>query len=113
MLTEVIILLKTSLMVNNNIIPLNDFMQDYIANILCAITKSFNVSCSNVTICTDNDEFHIYTELGEIDMSKKVFARQLVESTVKGMLSPLKGILWFQKITITANIEQKIKNEII
>ncbi|WP_203473641.1 hypothetical protein [Dissulfurispira thermophila] len=100
--------MKTSLMVNNNIVPLNDFMQDYVANILWAIVKSFDVSCSNVTICADADEFHIYTDKGEIDISKKDFARQLIESTVKGMLSPLKGIFWFQKITITAKIEQKI-----
>lgn len=104
---EVITPLKTSLMVNNKLVPLNDFMQDYIANILCAIVKSFGISCNNVTICADADEFYIYTENGEIDISKRDFARQLIESTVKGILSPLKGIFWFQKITITANIEQK------
>lgn len=100
---EDIIPLKTSLMVNNNIVPLNDFVQNYIANILGAIANSFDVSCENVTICADGDEFHIYTDNGEIDISKKDFARQLIESTVKGMLSPLKGIFWLQKITITAN----------
>jgi hypothetical protein len=51
----------------------------------------------------DSENFHIYTEKGEIDISKKDFARQFIESTVKGMLSPLKGIFWLQKITITAS----------
>jgi hypothetical protein len=50
----------------------------------------------------DSEDFHIYTEKGEIDISKKDFARQFIESTIKGMLSPLKGIFWLQKITITA-----------
>jgi hypothetical protein len=99
--------LKTSLMVNNYIVPLNDFMQGYIANILCAIAKSFGISPNSVTVCVDAEEFHVYTEKGEIDILKKDFARQLIESTVKGMLSPLKGIFWLQKITITANTAEQ------
>ncbi len=95
--------LKTSLMVNDYVVPLNDFMQDYIANILCAIANSFGMSPNSVTVCVDSEDFHVYTEKGEIDISKKDFARQLIESTVKGMLSPLKGIFWLQKITISAN----------
>lgn len=95
--------LKTSLMVNNHVIPLNDFMQGYIANILCAIANSFGISPNSVTVCVDSEDFHIYTEKGEIDISKRDFVKQLIESTVKGMLSPLKGIFWLQKITITAS----------
>ncbi len=94
--------LKTSLLVNNNIVPLNDFTQKYITNVLYAAAISFGVDSNTVTVCVDSDEFHIYTEKGEIDISKKDFARQLIESTVKGILSPLKGIFWLQKITITS-----------
>ncbi|MDI6727666.1 MAG: hypothetical protein QMD44_01905 [Thermodesulfovibrionales bacterium] len=98
--------MKTSLMVNSYVVPLNDFMQDYIANILCAIANSFGISTNSVTVCVDAEEFHVYTEKGEIDISKKDFARQLIESTVKGMLSPLKGIFWLQKITITTSTKE-------
>lgn len=56
--------LKTSLMVNNYVVPLNDFVQGYIANILCAIAKSFGISTNSVTVCVDSDEFHIYTKRG-------------------------------------------------
>lgn len=98
--------LKTSLMVNNYVIPLNDFVQGYVANILFAIAKSFGISPNSVTVCVDSEDFHVYTDKGEIDISKKDFARQLIESTVKGMLSPLKGIFWLQKITITSNTKR-------
>ena len=33
---------------------------------------------------------------------RKDFAKQLVKNTVKGMLSPLKGVFWFREISITS-----------
>lgn len=104
-LREDITELKTSLLVNNNIVPLNDFTQAYIANILCAIVHSFGIDSDTVTVCVDAEGFHIHTDEGEIDISKKDFARQLIESTVKGMLSPMKGVFWMQNITITSKID--------
>ncbi|MDI6744355.1 MAG: hypothetical protein QMD07_03145 [Thermodesulfovibrionales bacterium] len=84
---------------NNNIVPLNDFTQNYIASVLCAIAHTFGDDSRNVTMHIEPEEFHIYTENGELDI-KKVFAKGLVESTVKGILSPLKGVFWSQNITI-------------
>lgn len=97
--------MKTSLSVNDNIIPLNEFTQNYIANILCGIARSFGIDSDAVTVRVDAEGFHVHTVSGEIDISKKEFAKQLIESTVKGMLSPLKGVFWMQNITITSKID--------
>ena len=91
--------MKTSLMVNNNIVPLNDFTQNYIASVLCAIAQTFGDDSRNVTMHIEPEEIHIYTENGELDI-KKDFAKGLIESTVKGILSPLKGVFWSQNIVI-------------
>ncbi len=93
--------MRTSLLVNNHVVPLNDFTQSYIANVLCAIADSFGMDSKYVTICIEEDGLCIYTESGEVKIIKD-FAKQLIENTIKGMLSPLKGVLWLQKITITS-----------
>ncbi|HAK88340.1 MAG TPA: hypothetical protein DHV16_03390 [Nitrospiraceae bacterium] len=98
--------MNTSLSVNNNVIPLNEFTQNYIANILCGIARSFGIDSDSVTVLVDAEGFHIHTVEGEIDISKKDFAKQLIESTLKGMLSPLKGVFWMQNITITGKIDR-------
>ncbi|GAB4413253.1 MAG: hypothetical protein OHK0032_09340 [Thermodesulfovibrionales bacterium] len=94
--------MKTSLMVNNNIVPLNDFTQNYIAGVLCAIAHTLGDDSKKVTMRIEPEEIHIYTENGELDI-KKDFAKGLIESTVKGILSPLKGVFWSQNITIAVN----------
>jgi len=91
--------MKASLLVNNNAVPLNDFTQAYIANILCAIAGSLGADSKNVTIRIETDGLHIFTDNQELDI-KKDFAKQLVENTIKGMLSPLKGVFWLTNITI-------------
>lgn len=96
--------MKTSLSVNNNIIPLNEFTQNYIANVLCGVVRSFGIDPDTIMVCVDAEGFRVYTDKGAIDVSKKDFARQLIESTIKGTLSPLKGIFWMQNIVITSNI---------
>ena len=57
-------------MVNNNIVPLNDFTQNYIASVLCAIAHTFGDDSRNVTMHIEPEEFHIYTENGELDIKK-------------------------------------------
>ena len=94
--------MKTSLTVNNNIVPLNDFTQNYIASVLCAIAHTFGDDSRTVTMRIEPEEFHIYTENGELDV-KKDFAKMPTESTIKGILSPLKGVFWSQNITIAVN----------
>jgi hypothetical protein len=96
--------LKTSLTVNNNTIELNSFTQKYIANVLYGIARSFEIYPETIMVCVDAEGFRVYTDKGEIDVSKKDFAKQLIESTIRGMLSPLKGVFWMQNIVITSNI---------
>lgn len=67
---------------------------------LAGMANSFGMSSSKVTVSMDAERFSILTDNGDIDISKKDFARQLIESTIKGMLSPLKGVFWLQNITI-------------
>jgi hypothetical protein len=102
--------LKASLLVNDNIIPLNDFTQSYIANILSAIVRSLGTESENVTVLIDSDKLHIYTEKGELDI-KRDFARQLIGNTIKGMLSPMRGVLWLQNIRITAVNSQETPSQ--
>ena len=58
-------------------------------------------STISIIIHIKDDELHVYTENGEMDI-RKDFAKQLVKNTVKGMLSPLKGVFWFREISITS-----------
>lgn len=93
--------MNASLLVNNTAIPLDNFTRDYIANVLRAIAYSLRIDSTDVTICIKPNELHIYTEKGEVGLIKD-FAKQLIENTIKGMLSPLKGVFWLKIITITS-----------
>ena len=83
---------------NNNIVPLNDFTQNYIASVLCAIAHTFGDDSRNVTMHIEPEEFHIYTENGELDIKR--FCEGINREYRKGILSPLKGVFWSQNITI-------------
>lgn len=52
-------------------------------------------------ILIGRDKLHIYTENGEIPFLKD-FSMSLIESTIKGILSPLNGVFWLERITITS-----------
>lgn len=88
-------------LVNDYVIQLNEFTQDYIGNILRGIVLSLGQDSRDITVYIDKTELHIYTENGEIQIMKD-FARSLIESTIKGILSPLKGVFWLERITITS-----------
>lgn len=92
--------LKTSLIVNDNSIPLNAFTQDYIGNILRGIAMSLGHDSCDVIIQIDEGGLRISDEKGAFP-ALNYFKKLLIESTVKGFLSPLKGIIWFQNITIS------------
>lgn len=93
--------MKTSLLVNDSIVPLNEFIQNYMGNVLRGIVLSLGYDSRDITVYIDEAELRIYTEKGEIPLLKD-FTRLLVESTIKGVLSPLKGIFWLQRITIVS-----------
>jgi len=91
--------LKTDVIVNDTIVPLNAFTQNYIGNVLRSIVASLGHSSRDVAVHIDGSELCIYTEKGELPLLKD-FARKLVESTVKGLVSPLKGVFWLQSLTV-------------
>lgn len=99
MQAEVIIPLKANLVVNDYIVPLNDFTQNYIGNVMKGIVRSLGHDSKEVTVDIDKSALHISTEKGDVPIVKD-FTKLLVESTIKGILSPLKGIIWLQRITI-------------
>ncbi len=94
--------LRTCLVVNDHVIPLNEFTQLYIRNVLRAITASLGYESKKV---------HLYIESGDIKLFaddrlvpiRKEFVKLLIESTIKGVLSPLKGIFWLERISIVTD----------
>ncbi len=93
--------LRTSLVVNDSPIPLNDFTQTYIGNVLRAIVKSLGFNAKQVHLYIDTSgEINIYANDEPVPI-RKDFVRLLIESTLKGVLSPLKGIFWLERIIIT------------
>lgn len=97
---------KTALMVNDYVVPLNPFTQTYIGNIVKAIINSLGEEGVEFGIYIDGEEMRIFTEKGEVPLNRD-FARAIVTSTLKGVLSPLKGIFWLQRISIKAKMVEK------
>lgn len=95
-----IIKLKTHLLVNDIVIPLDEFTQQYIGNVLRSIASTFGSSGNVINITFISDELKLYAE-GEEILLKNEFHCSIVESTVKGMISSLKGVVWFEKVSIT------------
>lgn len=108
---EDIIPLKTSLLVNDYVVPLNEFTQNYIGNVLRGIVISLGYDSRDITLLIDQAGLRIYTEQGEVPLLKD-FTRLLITSTVKGILSPLKGVFWLQRINITCKDVSKNQEDI-
>ncbi|RME68604.1 MAG: hypothetical protein D6778_01700 [Nitrospirae bacterium] len=96
--------MKTSLTVNDVVIPLNEFCQRYIGNILRSIVESLDSPGKKVNVYIDRNTLRFYSDDREVEI-RKDFTRLLVESTLKGVLSPLKGIFWLEKVNISTWVE--------
>jgi len=107
--------LKTLLRVNDQVIFLTPFVQKYIAGVLCGILKSlgehphcnlktFGGELKVLTVCIEPGDLRIYIEDRHVYL-KKDFTRQLVEKTIKGMLSALVGVFSGTHIIIHVNCE--------
>jgi len=94
--------LRTSLVVNDQVIPLNEFTQTYIGNILRAITKSLGYESSKVHFFIESGDIKLFADDQMVPI-KKEFVTLLVESTIKGVLSPLKGLFWLERISIATD----------
>ncbi len=97
---------KTGLLVNDYVIPLNRFTQNYIGNILRAIAHSLGHDGREFSLYIDGEEVRIYSDNGEIPIVRP-FARDILTSTIKGVLSPLKGIFWLQRISINSRLMEQ------
>jgi len=91
--------LKTTLVVNDTVIPLNHFTEQYIGNILKSISSSLGFDAKKVNIYIEPEELRIYADDRKIPI-RKDFVRLIVESTIRGVLSPMKGIFWLERISI-------------
>lgn len=81
------------------VIPLNEFTQEYIGTILKGIAFSLGYTGTNIGIDIDSRGLNFYSEDRDIRIGKD-FPLAIVEGTVKGMVSPLKGVGLVDKIMI-------------
>jgi hypothetical protein len=81
------------------VIPLNDFTQLYIGNVLRGIATSLGLPGSRISLNIDQGGLNLFSEEESVPVTKE-FARSMVESTVRGMLSSLEGVVWVERITI-------------
>lgn len=93
-------------MVNDYVVPLNKFTQTYIGNVLRGICLSLGTDCREITLFIDGDNMKIHTDNGDVPVIRN-FARDIITSTIKGVLSPLKGIFWLQRISINSRLTEK------
>lgn len=92
--------MQTILLVNDQVIPLNDFTQKYLGNVIRGIVTALDQDSQEIRIYIDDSGLRIYTETGEVPLVKD-FPKIIIESTIKGALSPLKGIFWFGRVSIS------------
>lgn len=85
------------------VIPLNDFSQQYIGTVLRGIAFSLGCVGTNIGIDIDPKGMNLHSEDRDIQVSND-FPRVIVESTVRGMVSPLKGVGLMDKIMIRTSI---------
>ncbi len=70
--------LKTQLLVNDASVPLNEFTQSYIGNILKGIVRALGENGRNVSIYIESDSLRIYTENGEVELKKEFPCSNLI-----------------------------------
>ena len=87
-------------MVNDIVIPLDDFTQAFLCNVLrgMAVTLGsrssdvgFNIDINELTLCSDDSNIEVKDE----------FMRLMIVGTIRGMLSSIKGVVWLEKVTLT------------
>lgn len=93
---------KTQMLAADTIIPLDDFTQLYIGNILKATVTSLGHSGEKIRFKFENQTLEISADSTDVPINSEL-ERNLVESTIKGMLSTLRGITWFGKVIIISS----------
>lgn len=98
-----IISLKTSVFVADTALPLNEFTHAYVGNEVRGIVLSLGHDAKDITVNINGPDIRIFTEEGEVALRKE-FARKIVAGSLRGILSPLKGIDWNKQITIKCKV---------
>ena len=91
--------LNTRLFVRGNPVPLNDFTQRYIGNVINGIVSALGAEGNEYRVFIDGGRLEIFVDGIEIPLRKE-FPRLIIRGTIKAMLSPLKGIAFFEDIMI-------------
>jgi hypothetical protein len=86
-------------MINDMAIPLNDFNQMYIGNILRGIATSLGYSGNKLSISLDRGGCFLSSEDMDVEIDNE-YCSEIVKGTIRGMLSSLKGVFWHEKVTI-------------
>lgn len=94
--------MKTQLLINDIIIPLSEFSQIYLGYILRAIAASLGYSGKKFSINIDDDGCILHSDDLDVAIDDE-FRNEIVKGTIRGMLSSLKGIFWYEKVTITTS----------
>jgi hypothetical protein len=88
-----------SLSIKEKTIPLNEFTQKYIGNVINGIVSALGVEGNEYRIFIDGRRLVIFVDDTEVPL-KKEFPRLIIRGTIKAMLSPLKGIAFFEDIMV-------------
>jgi len=92
--------MKTTLMVNDIVIPLNDFTQAFLGNVLRGMALSLGSRSNDVGFDIDVNEMTLYSDDSNLEI-KEESKRLMIVSTVRGMLSSIKGVVWLERVTLT------------
>lgn len=91
---------KTDLMVNDHVIELNNFVQNYIGAVLYGIISVLDAIPGEVVLVMDSmRDVEIYVDNKEVEIRKR-FVKDIVGSTVRGLISPLKGVFLLDRVII-------------
>jgi hypothetical protein len=87
-------------MVNDIVIPLSDFTQTFLGNVLRGMALSLGSGGKGVGFNIDVNELTLYSDDTNIQI-KDESTRLMIVSTVRGMLSSIKGVVWMERVTLT------------
>lgn len=92
--------MNANLTVNDMVIPLNNFTQEYMGNIVRGIVTSLGARGRNIQLLINKEALLIVADCEEVAIRGE-FAYYLIKSTVKGMLSSFEDIPLFETISMT------------
>lgn len=92
--------MNTNLTINDTVIPLNNFTQDCMGNIIRGIVTSLGVNARNIQLLINKESLLIMADCKDVAI-KEEFAYYMIKSTVKGMVSSFEDIPWFETISLT------------